>query len=349
MDIMERLDPEEAKQLLDPCLQRMMDAVHRTEGTVNRILGDGIMALFGAPLALEDHAQRALYTALLMHDTVGRYAVELRERHGISLQIRVGINTGTVVVRTISNNLYMDYSAVGHAVGLAARMESLAARPGPARSRLAARASQGFTPFVGRTQELGQLRQILSFVSAGRGQVVLLVGEAGVGKSRLLEEFKPTLRAQGYLLIEGAAFPYGKTRAYLPLIEMLKHYCELSDQDTPETYRERLPSKLAAVDPSLTEYVPVLLELFGINSGDPNTAKLPAEARLQKILDAVKRLIALQSRRQPVALIIEDLHWLDARSLAFLQNLTPGIANRLPTACRLRLCNRASSRPCSQP
>ncbi|HEV8712275.1 MAG TPA: adenylate/guanylate cyclase domain-containing protein [Candidatus Binatia bacterium] len=367
MDIMERLDPEEAKQLLDPCLQRMMEAVHRVEGTVNRILGDGIMVLFGAPLALEDHAQRALSAALLMHDAVARYAIELREHHGISLQIRVGVNTGEVVVRTISNNLYMDYSAVGHAVGLAARMESLAtpgstlvtvytyrlahdffrfaARgavkvkgvkepletyellgPGASHSRLAARATQGLSPFVGRARELAQLQEILAFAGTGRGQVVSLVGEAGIGKSRLLEELKPVLRARGYLLIEGAAFPYGKTRAYLPLIDMLKRYCELSDQDSPDLYRERVRSKLTAVDVSLTAYVPVLLELLGIDSGNPQTASLPAEARLQKILEAIKRLIASQSRGQPVALLIEDLHWLDARSLTFLHSLTIGVA-----------------------
>src|SRR5438874_12522273 len=121
MDIMEGLDPEEAKGLVDPCLHLMMNAVHRLEGTVNRLLGDGIMALFGAPLALEDHPQRALYAALLLHEAGNRYAAELLERHGISLQIRVGITTGEVVVRTISNELYMDYSAVGHVVGLAGR------------------------------------------------------------------------------------------------------------------------------------------------------------------------------------------------------------------------------------
>ncbi|MBI3801254.1 MAG: AAA family ATPase, partial [Deltaproteobacteria bacterium] len=367
MDIMERLDPEEAKQLIDPCLQRMMEAVHRVDGTVNRILGDGIMALFGAPLALEDHAQRALSAALLMHDAVAQYAVELREHHGISLQIRVGVNTGEVVVRTISTNLYMDYSAVGHAVGLAARMESLAppgstlvtvytyrlthdffrfaARgavkvkgvqepletyellgPGASRSRLAVRATQGLSPFVGRARELTQLQEILALAGTGQGQVVSLIGEAGIGKSRLLEELKPVLHARGYLLIEGAAYPYGQTRAYLPLIEMLKRYCELSDQDSPDLYRERVRSKLTTVDASLTAYVPVLLELLGIDSGDPQTANLPAEARLQKVLEAIKRLIALQSRHQPVALLIEDLHWLDARSLIFLHSLAIGVA-----------------------
>ncbi|MGH7966200.1 MAG: ATP-binding protein, partial [Candidatus Binatia bacterium] len=351
----------------DPCLQLMMDAVHRFEGTVSRVLGDGIMALFGAPLALEDHPQRALYAALLMHEAVDRYAAELQRSRGITLQIRVGLNTGEVVVRAVGNDLHMDYSAVGHAVGLAARMEALAtpgstlvtartwgltqgsfrfAAQGPIqikgvrdpievyellgpsapRSRLAIRAARGLSPFVGRARELAQLQEIATLVQNGPGQVVSLVGEAGVGKSRLLEEIKPVLRASGYLLIEGAGFAYGKTRAYLPLIQMLKRYCEIGDQDDPATYQRKLRSRLASVDISLVEYLPVFLELLGVESGDPQTTNLSAEARLQKIFNGTKQLIALQSRRQPVALIVEDLHWLDARSLAFLQGLITGIA-----------------------
>lgn len=367
MDLMADLDPEEAKQLFDPCLQHMMDAVHRFEGTVSRVLGDGIMALFGAPLALEDHPQRALYAALLMHEAVNRYAVELRRNHGLTLQIRVGLNTGEVVVRAVGNDLHMDYSAVGHAVGLAARMEALAtpgstfvtahtyrftqgsfrfAAQGPIqikgvrepievyellgpsaqRSRLEIRAARGLSPFVGRARELVQLHEIATVVKNGPGQVVSLVGEAGVGKSRLLEELKPTLRANGYILIEGAGFAYGKTRAYLPLIDMLKHYCEISDQDDPAAYQGKLKSRLASVDISLVEYVPVFLELLGVESGDPQVTSLSSEARLQKIFTGTKQLLALQSRRQPVALIVEDLHWLDVRSLAFLQALITGIA-----------------------
>src|SRR5437867_7697456 len=366
MDIMEGLDPEEAKGLVDPCLHLMMNAVHWVEGTVNRLLGDGIMALFGTPLALEDHPQRALYAALLLHEAGNRYAAELLERHGISLQIRVGINTGEVVVRTISNELYMDYSAVGHVVGLAARMEALAtpgstlvtththrlaqdwfrftARGsvkvkgvreqievhellglGAPRSRLAVRAIHGLSPFIGRNRELMHLHEIAALVSNGRGQAVSLVGEAGVGKSRLLEELKPTLRARGYLLIEGAAFAYGKTRAYLPLIEMLKRYCQISDQDDPKASRGKLGGRLAAVDMSLADCVPVFLELLGIDSGEPDVTGLSAEVRLQKILNGIKRLIAAESRRQPVALLVEDLQWLDARSLEFLHALTTSL------------------------
>lgn len=367
MAIMEDLDPEEARAVLDPCLQLMIAAVHRAEGTVNRLLGDGLMALFGAPLALEDHPQRALYAALQMHDAVKKYAQDLRQRRGISLQIRVGVHTGEVVVRTIRHDLYMDYSAVGHVVGLAARMENLApagstfvtartyrlthhmfrfAARGtvkvkgvknplevyellgarPFQSRLATRAARGFTPLVGRTRELFHLRALVRRARQGHGQVIALVGEAGVGKSRLLEELKPTLRQSGFLIIEGTGFAYGKTRAYLPLVDMLKRYCELTEHDPPEAYRDRLHARLTAVDPSLTAYVPVLLELFGVQTHNPQVATLPGEAKLQKVLEGIKKLLALQSRRQPVALVVEDLHWLDPHSLTFLHALIPGIA-----------------------
>ena len=367
MDIMESLDPEEAKQLVDPCLQLMMRAVHRFEGTVNRILGDGIMALFGAPLALEDHPQRALYAALYMHDLVNRYAVEIRQSHGIPLQIRIGINTGEVVVRTIGNDLCMDYSVVGHAVGLAARMESLAppgatlvtaytyrlvhnsfqlAAKGPVKvkgvsipleayellapnashSRLAVRATQGLSPLVGRARELAHLRELVALAASGQGQIISLVGEAGVGKSRLLEELKSTLQHHNYLLIEGAAFPYGKTRAYLPWIEMFKHYAHISDQDDPHTYRDKVHGKLVTANHSLQEYESVFLELLGIETHDPIIASLSPEVRLQKFVQGTKQLIAAESRRQPVAFVLEDLHWLDTHSLDFLHALTSAVA-----------------------
>ena len=367
MDIMESLDPEEAKQLLDPCLQLMMRAVHRFEGTVNRILGDGIMALFGAPLALEDHPQRALYAALYMHNLVNRYAIEIRQSHGIPLQIRVGINTGEVVVRTIGNDLCMDYSAVGHAVGLAARMESLAPvgatlvtvhtyrlvhnafqftakgqvkikgvsspletyellAPNASHSRLAVRATHGLSPLVGRARELDHLHQLVALAARGQGQIVSLVGEAGVGKSRLLEELKSTLQEHHYLLIEGAAFPYGKTRAYLPWIEMFKHYAHISDQDDPQLYRDKVHDKLAAATHSLQEYESVFLELLGIQSHDPKMASVSPEVRLLKFIQGTKQLIVAESRRQPVAFLLEDLHWLDTHSLDFLHALTSTVA-----------------------
>src|SRR5262245_36278901 len=237
-ELIRGLDPEAAQQLLDPALHHMMDAVHRFEGTVNQVLGDGIMALFGAPLAHEDHALRACYAALAMQAAMRTYTDEVRRTQGLELRMRVGLNAGEVVVRAIGNDLHMDYSAVGETTVLAARMEQLAT-PGtsrlsaatlglveglvqvtplgpvpvkglaepvevfelvgasPLRRRLQAAATRGLTPFVGRQQELAVLHQALAQVQAGQGQVVALVGEAGVGKSRLVYEVIHSHRTQG--------------------------------------------------------------------------------------------------------------------------------------------------------
>jgi class 3 adenylate cyclase len=230
MELLADRDPEEARGLLDPVLRALMDAVHRYEGTVNQVLGDGIMALFGAPVAHEDHAVRACYAALRMQERVARYAEEARRSHGVNVQIRVGLNSGEVVVRAIGSDLHMDYTAVGQTTHLAARMEQLAsagsvlltaatlelvegyvavsplgpvpvrglAEPvevfqvtglGPARTRLQAGARRGLTRFVGRDHELEQLRRAQQLAAAGHGQVVAVVGEAGVGKSRLVSSY----------------------------------------------------------------------------------------------------------------------------------------------------------------
>jgi class 3 adenylate cyclase len=225
-ELIRDLDPEQAQAILDPALQRMMDAVHRFEGTVNQVLGDGIMALFGVPIAHEDHALRACYAALAMQAELRRYADEVRRTQGLEVQLRVGLNSGDVVVRTIGNDLHMDYSAVGPTTHLAARMEQLAT-PGtirlpaatlrlveglvrvtalgpvpvkglpepvevfelvgvtPIRRRLQATMARGLTRFIGREQELAALTQALVQAVQGQGQLVAVVGEAGVGKSRL--------------------------------------------------------------------------------------------------------------------------------------------------------------------
>src|SRR5437016_3916388 len=266
------LDPEEARGLLDPALHAMMDAVHRYEGTVNQVLGDGIMALFGAPVAHEDHAVRACYAALHMQEAIGQYAEELRRQQGLDVQIRVGLNSGEVVVRAIGNDLHMDYTAVGQTTHLAARMEQLARpgtalltadtlrlvegyvevtslgpvpvkglpepvavyellRAGPVRSRLQAAVARGLTRFVGRDAELDQLCQARARAEAGQGQVVAGVGEAGVGKSRLLYEFTRSHHTHGWLLLASTSVSYGKATAYLPVIDLLKGYFGIESHD----------------------------------------------------------------------------------------------------------------------
>ncbi len=238
MELIADRDPEEARRLLDPVLEHMMEAVHRYEGTVNHVLGDGIMALFGAPLAHEDHAVRACYAALRMQDAIRRHGEEVRRTAGVSIQIRVGLNSGEVVVRSIDSDLRMDYTAVGQTTHLAARMEQMAmagsilisadtfrlaedfievhplgpvavkgldkaveayevAGGGLARRRFDASALRGLTSFVGRAQEMEQLTRSLEHARIGHGQVVAVVGEPGVGKSRLFYEFTHSQRTAG--------------------------------------------------------------------------------------------------------------------------------------------------------
>jgi class 3 adenylate cyclase len=256
MELLADRDPEEARKLLDPVLEHMMEAVHRYEGTVNQVMGDGIMALFGAPLAHEDHAVRACYAALRMQESVKRYAAELRRTTGVPIAIRVGMNSGEVVVRSIGNDLHMDYTAVGQTTHLAARMEqaalpgtivvtedtlrlaegfvevkSLGAMPvkgmvepvdayeltggGQARTRFQASATRGLTRFVGRDVEVDQLHRALERAAAGRGQVVAIVGEAGVGKSRLFYEFTHSHRVDGWLIVESGSVSYVKATTFL--------------------------------------------------------------------------------------------------------------------------------------
>jgi class 3 adenylate cyclase/tetratricopeptide (TPR) repeat protein len=376
MELLADRDPEEARKLLDPVLERMMEAVHRYEGTVNQVMGDGIMALFGAPLAHEDHAVRACYAALRMQEAVGRYAAELRRSHGLDVQIRVGLNTGEVVVRAIGSDLHMDYTAVGQTTHLAGRMEQLArpgtvlltgdllrlaegyvevtplgpvpvkglpapvdiyelVRAGPARSRLQAGAARGLTRFVGREAELDQLRQALDKAGAGHGQIVALVGEPGVGKSRLVWEFSHSHRTRDWLLLESGSVSYGKATSYLPIIDLIKTYCRIEARDDGRRIREKVTGKLLTLDETLRPTVPAFLALLDVPVDDPQWQALDPPERRQRTLDAVKRLLLRESQVQPLGLILEDLHWIDSETQALLDSLVES----LPTARLLLLVN----------
>jgi class 3 adenylate cyclase/tetratricopeptide (TPR) repeat protein len=376
MELLADRDPEEARKLLDPVLERMMEAVHRYEGTVNQVMGDGIMALFGAPLAHEDHAIRACYAALRMHEAVARYADELRRRHGLDVQIRVGLNSGEVVVRSIGSDLHMDYTAVGQTTHLAARMEQLA-RPGAtlltgdtlrlaegyvqvkalgptpvrglnepveiyevtgagaARTRLQASAARGLTRFVGRDAELEQLRRAVEKARGGHGQVVAIVGEAGVGKSRLLYEFTHSHRAQGWLLLESRSVSYGKATSYLPVVDVLKAYFKVQDRDDHREIREKVTGKLLALDETLKATLPAFLALLDVPIEDPQWQGLDPPQRRLRTLDAVKRLLLRESQVQPLLLVFEDLHWIDTETQALLDHLIES----LPTTRLLLLVN----------
>ena len=376
MELLADRDPEEARQLLDPVLERMMAAVHRYEGTVNQVMGDGIMALFGAPLAHEDHAVRACYAALAMQAAVKQYAAEVQRSHGVPVQIRVGLNTGAVVVRAIGSDLHMDYTAVGQTTHLAARMEQMALPgsilltqatlrlaegyvqvtplgPMPVkgvaapidvfelvgasgiRRRLQATAARGLTRFVGRDTELAALVQALARAEAGHGQVVALVGEAGVGKSRLVYEFVHAHHLQGWRVLESASVSYGKATPYFPVIDLLKRYSHVDDSDDPRTIRAKMTGQILTLDETLHDTLPALLALLDALPADSPFAQLDPPQRRQRTRDALKRVLLRESQVQPLLLVCEDLHWIDSETQALLDS----VVESLPTARILLLVN----------
>jgi class 3 adenylate cyclase len=376
MELLADRDPEDARTLLDPVLERMMEAVHRYEGTVNQVMGDGIMALFGAPVAHEDHAVRACYAALRMLESVRRYAEEVHKREGVPIQVRIGLNAGDVVVRSIGSDLRMDYTAVGQTTHLAARMEQMAkpdsilmtgdvlrlaegyvavnalggrsvkglSEPveiyeligaSPVRSRLQAAVARGLTKFVGRTEEMAQLAQALELARAGHGQVVAVVGEAGVGKSRLYWEFTHSYRTQGWLTLEASSVSYGNATPYLPVIDLLRGYFQIEARDDTRKIREKVTGKVLALDRALELSLPAFLWLLDVPAEEPEWTRLDPSQRRQRILDGVKRLLLRESHVQPLVVLFEDLHWIDAETQALLDSLMES----LPTARLLLLVN----------
>jgi class 3 adenylate cyclase/tetratricopeptide (TPR) repeat protein len=370
------LDPEAAQQLLDPALHLMMEAVHRFEGTVNQVLGDGIMALFGAPIAHEDHALRACYSALAMQAAMRLYADEMLRAHGIPMRMRVGLNSGVVVVRTIGNDLHMDYSAVGHTTHLAARMEQLATPDSitltgatlrlvdgrvrvtargpipvkgmpepvevyeltgssPITRRLQAAVARGLTRFVGRDTEIEALQQALAQAKAGHGQMVAVVGEAGVGKSRLVYEFVHSHRTQGWLVLESAAVSYGQATPYFPVIDLLKRYAHVEDGDDRRTIRAKVTGQLVTLDATLQDTIPALLSLVDALPDDSPFGQLDPSQRRQRTLDGLTRLLRRESQAQPLLVVFEDVHWMDSETQALLDT----VVKSLPTAPLLLLVN----------
>jgi len=376
MELLANRDPEEARRLLDPVLERMMEAVHRYEGTVNQVMGDGIMALFGAPVAHEDHAVRAGYAALKMQAAIAAYGEQIQGQHDVTPQIRVGLNSGEVVVRQIGSDLRMDYSAVGQTTHLAARMEQLAS-PGsivvtetfarltegylhlkplglvavkglaepidvfqlvdaePTRTRFQAAAARGLTRFVGRQTELDDLGQALERAGSGHGQAVAVIGEPGVGKSRLFYELIDSPRTNGWLVLETGSVSYGRVSAYLPLRDLLKTYFQIDDREDGAHVRERVSTRLVGLDQSLRGTLPALLALLDGSVDDPDWQALDPGQRRQRILDGVKRLLLRQSREKPLLLVFENLHWIDVETQAFLGSFIES----LPTARILFLVN----------
>jgi predicted ATPase/class 3 adenylate cyclase len=349
------LDPEEAAKWLGIVLRTMSDAVHRHEGTVSRLQGDGIMALFGAPLAQEDHALRACFAAMEMLN-------DAKLISGSSSEIRVGLHSGEAVVRSISDDLGMHYDAVGVTVHLAARMEQLAA-PGsicmtretfrhvhnfvtaealgatpvrgmdspvdvftltgirPVAARWLAGTMRPLTPFVGRENELSLLLSAIERVRGGEGGVVAVVGEPGAGKSRLLHEFVRSSSPHDVVLLTAGATTYGRNAPYLPITRLLRANFEIADRDTPQEVAKKLLGGLASIDKSLLKTtLPVLHGLLDL-SIDRGWRELDQTQRRRKIIDTFETMLLALARSKPVVLVIEDLQWIDAETQAILSEL----------------------------
>ena len=359
MELAEQLDPEQWHRILERFFEILTEGVHRFEGTVNQYTGDGIMALFGAPIAHEDHAQRACYAALHLRDALRDYADELRRTEGLSLSTRIGINSGEVVVGRIGDDLRMDYTAQGQTVGLAQRMEQTAAADtayltahtarlvegyfqlrdlgdfelkgvstplrvhelqgvGALRTRLDSSRARGFSKFVGREREMATLESSLEAAIAGHGQVVGVVADAGTGKSRLCLEFVERCRARGIRVNEAHCPAHGKTVPYLPLLEMLRDIFGIEVRDSDHEARRKIAGELLLLDESFQTLLPILFEFMGVADPAKPAPSMSPEGRQQKLFAFVRHLVQARSRVEPAVLLLDDLHWIDPGSDAFL-------------------------------
>jgi class 3 adenylate cyclase/tetratricopeptide (TPR) repeat protein len=362
MDLAEQVGAEDWHGIMDRFFQLLAEGVHRFEGTVNQYTGDGIMALFGAPIAHEDHARRACYAALHLQDSLRGYATELRLRRGLSFSVRLGINSGEVIVGAIGDDLRVDYTAQGHTVGLAARMEQIA-EPGKVyltahtaaqvkgyfeladlgemeikgvqeplhvyelqglgqmRTRLDVSRSRGFSRFVGRGDEMQVLESALARAREGHAQVIGIVGGAGLGKSRLCYEFLERCRARGLMTYETAGVAHGKAVPFLPVLRLFRAFYGITEQDSDATARERIAGRLLLLDERLRETLPLTFEFMGVPDPETPAPRIDPEARQRQTFDIVRRVIQARGQRETTITLLEDLHWFDGGSAAFLEPL----------------------------
>jgi class 3 adenylate cyclase/tetratricopeptide (TPR) repeat protein len=362
MDLAASTDPEHWQRIMRRFFSLMCEGVHRFEGTVDKFTGDGMMALFGAPLAHEDHARRACYAALYLRDELAAYAGELRRTEGLSFSVRMGLNSGEVVVGTIGDDLSLEYTAIGHTVGLAQRMEALA-EPGKAyltghtaalvsgffeladlgrfdvkgvrqpirtfelvgvgalRTPLEVARARGFSRFVGRADEMQILEAALEDVIAGKGSVVGVVAEPGTGKSRLCFEFAERCRRGEIEVVEGHALAHAKAVPFLPVLEVLRGFFGITEQDDDRTAREKVAGRLLLLDESFKDALGVIFEFLGISDPEHPAPRMDPQARQRQLFAALQRLSRRRTEQIPGLVLIEDLHWLDPGSEAFLENL----------------------------
>jgi class 3 adenylate cyclase/tetratricopeptide (TPR) repeat protein len=367
MELAGQVDPETWHGILDRFFQVLADGVHRFEGTINQYTGDGIMALFGAPLAHEDHAQRACYAALELRERLVEHAREVKRQHGLNLSTRIGLNSGEVVVGKIGDDLRMDYTAQGHTVGLAARMQELASPDtiylaeataalasgyfdlgdlgafqvkgvadavlvqelrgvAEAQTRFDVSRSRGLTQFVGRDGDMAALRDALEQAHAGNGQVVGVVAEAGTGKSRLCFEFVERCRAQGRRVLRGQCVAHGKNISLLPILQVFRDYYGINEHDSERAAREKIAGRMLLFDESYRDVLPLLFELLCVPDPENPAPTMSAEDRQRRLFGVIRSLVQRPPAEGSVVTLIEDLHWLDPASEAWVEQLVEAVA-----------------------
>jgi len=358
----EKLDPEEVHQIMDGCYQVLMDEIHRYEGTIDKFTGDGVMALFGAPVAHEDHAQRACYAALAMQRAMGEYSERLRKDYGVEFKMRVGLNSGLVIVGAVGNDLRMDYTAIGDTTNIASRMQGMAKpgtilvsddshmitraffrfkplgkvkvkgkefpleayeliEAGKVETRIGAALARGLTKFVGRKREIGALKEAFEKAMSGSGQVVGIVGEPGVGKSRILLELRGMLPKEEYTYLEGRCLHYGSSMPYLPFLDILRAYFDIKEGEREFVIKKKMADKVIQLDEKLDDILPPLHDILSLKIDDEEYLKLDPQQKRERIFEAIRDLFILVSENKPLILAVEDLHWVDKTSEEFLDYL----------------------------
>ncbi|MGH7900321.1 MAG: adenylate/guanylate cyclase domain-containing protein, partial [Thermodesulfobacteriota bacterium] len=364
----ETLDPEEVRSLMNQCLHLIIEQVHIYEGTINKFTGDGVMALFGAPIAQEDHAFRAVSAALGMQKSLRSYGDDLKEEGDIDFRMRIGINTGLVVVGSIGNDLSMEYTAMGDTVNLASRLEGLAepgtiyvsestyklvkdyfefktigevrakgkSQPILAYSPISQRArkgsfeiclERGLTKLVGRERELELLKDCLQKLKEEKGQIVCIIGEAGLGKSRMVHEFKSMCGDDEIEYLEGHCISYGKSFSYLPIIELLKGRFKIDENDDETNIKTKVESTIKRLNDDLKNSIPLILEFLSVKTDSEILENLEAEQKRQRFFDLIKTVLISENLIRPLIIIIEDLQWIDKTSEDFLSYLAGYIPN----------------------
>jgi class 3 adenylate cyclase/tetratricopeptide (TPR) repeat protein len=360
--LVEKLGPEEAYSMMDKVYEILIHKVHDYEGTVNELTGDGIMALFGAPIALEDAPQRAIRSALAIHREMSKFSDQLKSEKSMPfIKMRIGIHTGPVVVGTLGNDLRVEFKAVGDTVNLASRMEGLAdpgttfvtedtfkltegffrfealgekqikgkeepvkvyqvIAPSTRRTRFDVSAERGLTLFVGRERELELLLDGFQRAKSGKGQAFSILSEAGVGKSRLLYEFRKTIINQDITFLEGKCLSYSRGVAYHPVIDILKSNFDIHEGEGDQEIREKVERGLRLIGVDEPSTLPYLLELLSVKDSGIDQISMSPEAKKDRIIEAIKRIVLRGSEIRPLVMAFEDLHWLDKSSEDVLRN-----------------------------